>query len=68
MAKKEYKPGQFVSIGGKLCRVKPYQGVLVACHRCKMLDDCIMKKLLSECVYKLGMHNYPEPIKPKRQG
>jgi hypothetical protein len=65
----KYKPGQFVSFGGKLCRVKRYQGVLNACFICKMWEICMKERLLPECKHKLGQRNYPEPIsKPKRQG
>lgn len=64
----KYKLGQFVSIGGKLCRVRHYQGAINACFKCKMIEICMKERLLPECKYKLGQRNYPEPIKPMRQG
>ena len=64
---KRYKPGQFVSIGGKLCRVKCCISPWYTCSMCEISDDC-GEKLSTECRHKLGNFNYPEPIKPKRQG
>ena len=61
---KRYKPGQFVSMGGKLCRVKR---CIFACSCCEMYEDC-EEELSTECLHKLGNLNHPEPIKPKRQG
>ena len=55
----EYKPGQFVSIGGKLCRVKR---CFYACSCCEMSNDC-GAEVSTECMRKLGDHNYPELIK-----
>lgn len=59
MAKK-YKPGQFVSIGGKLCRVK--RRCIFPCSLCVMRTNCT-NELTIECSYKLGDSNYPEPVK-----
>lgn len=64
---KRYKPGQFVSIDGKLCRVKRGISPWDVCITCEMSGYC-EEKLTTECFHKLGDLNYPEPIKPKRQG
>lgn len=64
---KEYKPGQFVSICGKLHRVKEAEPTCTQCLYNK--SPYIGEKIAcGDCIGKLGLHHYPEPIKPKRQG
>lgn len=63
---KEYKPGQFVSIWGKLHRVKEAESTCTQCLYNK--SPYIGEKIACEdCIGKLRLHQYPEPI-PKRQG
>lgn len=66
---KKYKPGQFISLGGKLYRVsKPCTtGVCRTCpihtFSCPIAKECVIKLPVN---YKGG--SYPIPLKPKRQG
>lgn len=68
---KQYKPGQFVSICGKLHRVKKAKLEEWTCFRCPYCKlPRIGKKRIAcdDCCAKLLSKQYPEPIKPKRQG
>lgn len=69
MAKK-YKPGQFVSICGKLHRVKKTEWGDITCMQCQYDKSPRIGKEIAcdDCTDKLLYKQYPEPIKPKRQG
>lgn len=70
MTEKRYKPGQFVSLGGKLYRVKRAKSkplMVFACAACN--HKCIGNdKLYTDCIEKLPGRYYPVEVKPKRQG
>lgn len=64
---KNYKPGQFVSIGGKLAKVKVKKGntFLGVCSQCANENNinCFCCLQLVECYVKLGFNMYPKFIK-----
>lgn len=69
---KQYKPGQFVSIGGKRARVYRRTPPFLACECCEEVngDECpcnckgIEHILIpGECGVKLGVYYYPKFIK-----
>jgi len=68
---KQYKPGQFVSIGGKLARVYRRNPAFCACDCCKEVngDEYPCDKnhndfdISWECAMKLGFYYYPKLIK-----
>lgn len=81
MTEKKYKPGQFISLGGKIYRVSKL--CYPVCYRCPICprkntsygqiilpNECEVKV---ECGIKLPIvkgitGSYPIPLKPKRQG
>lgn len=80
---KEYKPGQFVSLGGKIYRVsKLCSPVCYRCPICPREDTAYGQLILPdacevkiECAVKLPARkgksrtaSYPIPLKPKHQG
>ena len=62
---KQYKPGQFVSIGGKLARVC-ITSPLTVCRECRLANGwetenyCFLSS--GECIKKLGPNLYPKLI------
>lgn len=66
MAKK-YKPGQFVSICGKLHRVKKTEPEEFTCSQCPY-DKLPRMGACGDCIGKLASRQYPIPLKPKHQG
>ena len=67
---KEYKPGQFVSICGKLHRVKNTEWKDITCDKCPYdISVHIGKKnVCDDCIDKLLYKQYPEPIsQPKHR-
>lgn len=65
---KQYKPGQFVSIGGKLARVckRTSRWAISCCNECITANNgrkhhCFLNS--TECAVKLGMGLYPKLIK-----
>lgn len=66
---KKYKPGQFVSIGGKLARVCEVKSI--EHYNCSTCDVCADKNghndpcsiHASECMKKLNVDCYPKFIK-----
>lgn len=68
---KEYKPGQFVSICGKLHRVKEAElGKDTTCMQCPYDKSPYIGKKIAcdECIDNLSYKQYPIPLKPKHQG
>lgn len=58
---KLYKPGQFVSIGGILCRAsKPTIDMCCECSFC----DAYGCDYVEECMKKLEEFSYPIPVIP----
>lgn len=73
----EYKSGQFVSICGKLHRVKKAKPEIYTCRQCQYDKSPYIRTKLGkevacdDCVGKLMYGQYPVKItkvKPKRQG
>lgn len=68
---KKYKPGQFVSIGGKLARVYRRNPAFHVCDCCEAANGkCPCKyhafkkvPINIECTTKLGWYYYPKLIK-----
>lgn len=63
---KEYKPGQFVSICGKLHRIKE-EKVKHPCRQCPYDKSPRIGKEFTcvDCIGKLTYRQYPEPVKHK---
>lgn len=62
---KQYKPGQFVSICGKLHRVKEAEPTCSQCQYAKKSPYIGEKIACTDCIGRLRLHQYPEPIKHK---
>ena len=65
---KQYKPGQFVSIGGKRARVYRRNPAFFTCECCEEVNEhsctCnINMNIPRECGRKLGLYYYPKFIK-----
>lgn len=63
---KQYKPGQFVSIGGKLARVYRLNPAFNPCDCCKEVNGeylCGKAPIGRECTAKLRWYYYPKLIK-----
>lgn len=60
---KQYKPGQFISICGKLHRVKEAERT---CGQCQYDTSPYIgeQNACDDCIGRLSLHQYPEPIKP----
>lgn len=63
---KQYKPGQFVSLGGKIARVYRRSPTFSVCECCKEINGeypCYKAPIQNECAAKLGWYYYPKFIK-----
>ena len=58
-----YKPGQFVSIGGKRARVYRLNPAFLTCECCKEVNGHSCQCYPCECYRKLGFYYYPKFIK-----
>lgn len=63
---KTYKPGQFVSIGGMLCRASKPAIDRGPCWKC-MRRNSYVCQYADECMEKLGPRRYPIPVITERK-